>query len=164
MSRRAARPSRASRTPAVGAAAPCPCGLSASYGECCGRLHSGAAKAASPEALMRSRYSAFAVGDEAYLSRTWHPSTRPPRIGLESGTRWVGLEILATTEGTAFHRAGTVTFRARYSDHGRPGSLYEVSRFVRLDGGDWVYVDGDTRETDGDTREAHGDTGEQPLA
>ncbi|MHC0430562.1 YchJ family protein [Streptomyces sp. O3] len=151
MSRRASRSPRASRiprtpdAPVVGAASPCPCGLSASYGACCGRLHSGAAKAATPEALMRSRYSAFAVADEAYLLRTWHPDTRPPGISLDSGTRWAGLEILATTEGSAFHRTGTVTFRARYTERGRPGSLYEVSRFARLDG-DWVYVDGDTRQ------------------
>ncbi|WP_156721639.1 YchJ family protein [Streptomyces apocyni] len=151
MSRRGSRASRASRNspaprpPALGAASPCPCGLSAPYGECCGRLHSGAAKAGSPEALMRSRYSAFVVGDEGYLLRTWHPDTRPPGIGLEDGMRWVGLEILGTTEGSAFHQTGTVTFRARYTDNGQPGSLYEVSRFVRLDG-DWVYVDGDTGE------------------
>ncbi len=94
---------------------------------------------------MRSRYSAFVVGDEGYLLRTWHPDTRPPGIGLEDGMRWVGLEILGTTEGSAFHQTGTVTFRARYTDNGQPGSLYEVSRFVRLDG-DWVYVDGDTGE------------------
>ncbi|RII18808.1 hypothetical protein DSC45_09320 [Streptomyces sp. YIM 130001] len=91
---------------------------------------------------MRSRYAAFAVRDSAYLLRTWHPATRPQRLGLEDGTRWLGLEILDSTEGSAFHSAGTVTFRARYTDGGRPGVLHERSRFERFDGA-WVYVDGD---------------------
>ncbi|MDG4860115.1 YchJ family protein [Streptomyces sp. T-3] len=124
---------------------PCPCGLPAAYAECCGRLHSGQAAAATPEALMRSRYAAFAVEDEAYLLRTWHPRTRPPGVGFDGGMRWTGLEILGTSEGSAFHSTGTVTFRARYTEGGRPGSLHERSRFERVDGA-WVYVDGDIGE------------------
>lgn len=91
---------------------------------------------------MRSRYSAFAVGDEAYLLRTWHPGTRPARVDLDAGLRWTGLEILDVSEGSAFHTAGTVTFRARYTQDGRPGELRERSRFVRHAGA-WVYVDGE---------------------
>ncbi|RFU87244.1 hypothetical protein DY218_07690 [Streptomyces triticagri] len=127
---------------AVRAASPCPCGLPAEYGACCGRLHEGRAAAANPEALMRSRYAAFAVRDPAYLLRTWHPSTRPPGLELDEGTRWLGLEILGSTEGSAFHSTGTVTFRARWTEGGRPGALHERSRFERLNGA-WVYVDGD---------------------
>lgn len=131
MSRRATRP----------AATPCPCGHPSSYEKCCGRLHRGEAAAATPEELMRSRYSAFAVRDEGYLLRTWHPRTRPPRVEFDPAMRWTGLEIRATSEGTAFHTTGTVTFRARYTDGGRPDALHEKSRFERLDGV-WVYVDG----------------------
>lgn len=92
---------------------------------------------------MRSRYSAFAVGDEAYLLRTWHPTTRPPGAGLDPAPRWVRLEILGTTEGSAFHTSGTVEFRAHYTQGGRAGSLHESSRFVRHEGA-WVYLDGVT--------------------
>lgn len=87
---------------------------------------------------MRSRYAAFAVRDAAYLLRTWHPDTRPDILDLDPGTRWERLEILGTTEGSAFHTMGTVTFRAYFKDNGRAGSLYEKSRFVRH-GGAWVY-------------------------
>jgi len=87
---------------------------------------------------MRSRYAAFVVQDAGHLLRTWHPATRPPAIDFDPGTRWEGLEILATTEGSAFHTTGTVTFRAHYTDDGRPGSLHEQSRFVREQGA-WVY-------------------------
>ncbi|MFF4051584.1 YchJ family protein [Streptomyces chartreusis] len=116
----------------------CPCGLPASYDDCCGRFHSGAAAAPTAEALMRSRYSAFVKGDPAYLLRTWHPRTRPARLDLDPAMRWTGLEILATTDGSAFHTTATVTFRASYRD----GSLHERSRFERVDGA-WVYVDGE---------------------
>jgi SEC-C motif domain protein len=115
----------------------CPCGLPRAYEACCGRYHSGTA-APTAEALMRSRYSAFVKGDEAYLLRTWHPRARPPRVEFDPGMRWTGLEILATGEGTAFHATGTVTFRASF----KGGSLHERSRFERVDGA-WVYVDGE---------------------
>ncbi|NEC30197.1 hypothetical protein G3I20_27295 [Streptomyces sp. SID8111] len=119
----------------------CPCGLPGTYEACCGRLHSGAAAAPTAERLMRSRYSAFVVRDAGYLLRTWHPRTRPARLDLDPAMRWRGLEILDTTDGSAFHQTGTVTFRASY----RGGSLRERSRFERA-GGAWVYVDGDVVE------------------
>ncbi|MEU8629994.1 YchJ family metal-binding protein [Streptomyces sp. NPDC048669] len=144
MSRRTSRPRRPSaasaRTvpvPEITAASPCPCGLPAEYGACCGRLHAGAA-APTCEALMRSRYAAFAVRDAAYLLRTWHPATRPDVLDLDPGVRWERLEILGTTEGSAFHTTGTVTFRAHFNDNGRADSLHEKSRFVRCEGA-WVY-------------------------
>ena len=116
----------------------CPCGLSEPYEKCCGRFHAGAASAPTAEALMRSRYSAFVRLDGGYLLRTWHPRTRPERLDLDRGMRWTGLEILGTSDGSAFHSAGTVTFRASY----RGGSLHERSRFERVNGA-WVYVDGE---------------------
>ncbi|MFF7450750.1 MULTISPECIES: YchJ family metal-binding protein [unclassified Streptomyces] len=119
----------------------CPCGLPEPYERCCGRYHSGAAAAPTAEALMRSRYCAFVQQDAAYLLRTWHPRTRPASLDLDGRMRWTGLEILDTTDGSAFHSVGTVTFRASY----RGGSLHERSRFERVDGA-WVYVDGDFLE------------------
>ncbi|MFF8231728.1 YchJ family protein [Streptomyces caelestis] len=116
----------------------CPCGLPQAYEACCGRYHSGTAAAPTAEALMRSRYSAFVKGDAGYLLRTWHPRTRPGTLELDPRTRWAGLEILDTSDGSAFHSGGTVEFRASY----RGGSLHERSRFERVDGA-WVYVDGE---------------------
>ncbi|MFD8231963.1 YchJ family protein [Streptomyces sp. NPDC059696] len=116
----------------------CPCGLPEAYEACCGRFHSGATAAPTAEALMRSRYCAFVKGDVAYLLRTWHPRTRPGRLELDPGMRWTGLEVLGTSEGSAFHTTGTVEFRASY----RGGSLHERSRFERV-AGDWVYVEGE---------------------
>jgi SEC-C motif-containing protein len=118
---------------------PCPCGTGRPYGDCCGPLHRGRA-AATAEQLMRSRFSAFAVGDEPYLLRTWHPDTRPPRLDLDPAQRWTGLEVLRTTEGGPFHAEGTVEFRAHCSERGQADVLHEHSRFVRV-GGSWVYLD-----------------------
>jgi SEC-C motif-containing protein len=92
------------------------------------------------EQLMRSRYSAFAVRETGYLLRTWHSGTRPPELRVDGDVRWIGLDILGVTGGTAFHTEGTVEFRARFLAGGRPGDQYENSRFVR-EGGAWVYVD-----------------------
>lgn len=127
------------RSPRLDPGAPCPCGLDAAYRDCCGRFHRGEAAAPTAERLMRSRYAAFAVGDAAYLLRTWHPDTRPARLDLDARTRWLGLEVLATTDGGAFHQEGTVTFRAHYREQGQDGVLDEHSTFARVDGA-WVYV------------------------
>lgn len=118
----------------------CPCGRSQRYGLCCGRLHAGTTKAVTAEDLMRSRYSAFVVGDEDYLLRSWHPDTRPERVELDSRTVWTGLEILRTSQGTPFHKEGTVEFRARYRENDRDEELREHSRFRRYEG-EWVYLD-----------------------
>ncbi len=119
----------------------CPCGTGLPYAECCGRLHDGSATTATAEQLMRSRYSAFAVGDPAYLLVTWHPSTRPPSLELDPTVRWTGLDVLATSDGGLLASEGTVKFRAWYQHEGETGSQHETSRFVRGDGA-WWYLDG----------------------
>ncbi|WP_448628530.1 YchJ family protein [Geodermatophilus sp. URMC 64] len=122
----------------------CPCGTGLPYAECCGRLHDGTATAGTAEQLMRSRYSAFVVGDAAYLLDTWHPRTRPRTLELDPAVRWTGLEIVATTAGAMLDREGTVEFRAAYVADRAAGVQHERSRFVREDGR-WFYLDGVSR-------------------
>ncbi|GAB7191764.1 YchJ family metal-binding protein [Kineococcus sp. NUM-3379] len=109
------------------------------YAACCGRLHSGQGRAATAEALMRSRFSAFAVGDTAYLLATWHPSTRPAALEPDPDVRWVRLDVLATGAGGFLDAEGTVEFRAVHRGPGGRGVLHERSRFVKEDGR-WLYV------------------------
>jgi SEC-C motif-containing protein len=90
---------------------------------------------------MRSRYSAFAVGDAAYLLATWHPTTRPRTLDLDPAVRWTGLDVLATSGGTLLAAEGTVEFRAHSVLDGVSGAQHENSRFVR-EGGRWYYLDG----------------------
>ncbi|MCC2318501.1 YchJ family protein [Cellulomonas chengniuliangii] len=121
----------------------CPCLSGQTYDECCGRFHRGEALAPTAEALMRSRFSAFAVGDVDYLLRTWHPSARPATLELDPDVRWYRLDIVASTAGGPFDADGTVEFRAFYRSADGAGSQHEVSRFVREDGA-WLYVAGVT--------------------
>jgi SEC-C motif-containing protein len=121
--------------------AACPCGDPAGYDAHCGRFHRGELRAPTAEALMRSRFSAFAVEDAAYLLATWHPATRPARVRFVPGQRWTRLEVLATTGGDLLDAEGTVEFRAHHERHGRAGVLHEHSRFVRADDAAWLYAD-----------------------
>ena len=89
---------------------------------------------------MRSRYSAFVLGDEAYLLATWHASTRPAQAEAEPGTRWLGLEVREHRTVDADH--AEVEFVARHRLAGRAVRLHERSRFVR-EAGRWYYLDGD---------------------
>jgi SEC-C motif domain protein len=112
----------------------CPCG-GASYAQCCEPLHLGAA-AATPLALMRSRYSAYVLRLGAYLRHSWHPQTRPATIDFDANCVWLGLSIQSSAEAAEL---GTVEFIARYRIGGGSAvRLQEHSEFVRIDGR-WVY-------------------------
>lgn len=119
----------------------CPCLSGLTLDACCGRLHSGAADAHTAEQLMRSRFSAFAVGDRAYLLASWHPSTRPTTLDLDPNLHWYRLDILATQGGGPFETTGIVEFEAFYRSPTGAGTQHEASRFVR-ENGTWSYVDG----------------------
>lgn len=118
----------------------CPCQSSETYDACCGRFHRGEALAPTAERLMRSRYSAYSVGDTAYLLKTWHPSTRPATLELEPDVRWFRLDIVSRTRGGLFDTTGTVEFRAHCRHDGGADQQHENSSFVRENGA-WLYVD-----------------------
>ncbi|KQV89752.1 hypothetical protein ASC91_12220 [Pelomonas sp. Root1237] len=125
---------------------PCPCGRRAAYAHCCGALHKAfeagqGLTAATPEALMRSRYSAFVLDLRDYLLASWHASTRPAELEApEPGLKWLGLDVKRAAMPDADH--GSVEFVARSKLGGRAHRLHEVSRFVR-ENGEWFYLDGE---------------------
>lgn len=86
---------------------------------------------------MRSRYSAYALGETEYVWRTWHPRTRPEQVTHDPTTRWTRLEVI-DAEGDE------VEFRAHHAGTGGAGVLHERSRFRRR-AGRWFYLDGSTR-------------------
>lgn len=94
------------------------------------------------EQLMRSRFSAYAVGDSDYVWRTWHPRTRPATITLDPGLEWVGLEIVDVAAGGRDDETGEVEFLAVYRQGRRTGTLHERSRFA-VRARRWFYFDGD---------------------
>lgn len=121
---------------------PCLCGSGKSTGHCCGPCLEGTAPALTAEALMRSRYVAYALGNEPYLLATWDATTRPASLGFdtEPPLNWIGLTIKQHEQQGDDH--AIVEFVARYKIGGRAYRLHETSRFVRKDGR-WFYVDGD---------------------
>lgn len=117
----------------------CPCGSNKDFELCCGPYISGTTVAPTAQALMRSRYSAYTLNDEAYLRATWDERTCPrERITHDEPTKWLGLEIKQCQDDGEH---ATVEFVARYKIAGRAHRLHELSRFVRYDG-KWFYVDG----------------------
>ncbi len=122
----------------ISSSSPCPCGSALAYQECCQRLHLGQ-PAPSAEALMRSRYSAFALQLNDYLISSWHPETRPQQLELEATTVWQRLEIVAAHND---QHSGEVHFKATYCENGQWWVLQEKSQF-RYQDNHWFYHSGD---------------------
>lgn len=103
---------------------------------------------------MRSRYSAFVVGDADYLLATWAEETRPGSLELDPGIEWRRLRILGTSispssaeapapSGADAPSTGTVDFVAHFRDaSGARDFQKENSRFVERCGR-WFYLDGE---------------------
>ncbi len=119
----------------------CFCGNSLLFEDCCEPYIKGVKKAPTAEALMRSRYSAFATCAADYLVNTTHISKRRLHkksniLAWSQANKWIKLEVLAATETT-------VTFKAYYLDENLKAQVhYEHSTF-KLENGNWFYVDGE---------------------
>lgn len=136
----------------------CPCGGTAPgrassappprYDACCGPYLAGSAIAPTALELMRSRYSAYVLGDTDYLRATWDAATCPSDLDVEADTpdapRWLGLQVKRFEPQGERH--AIVEFVARYKQGGRGHRLHEVSRFVCGEDKRWRYVDGDVSE------------------
>ncbi|MFA5172517.1 MAG: YchJ family metal-binding protein [Sulfuriferula sp.] len=117
----------------------CPCGSGVLLDDCCGCYITGS-PALSADHLMRSRYTAYVMKNEAYLLATWHASTRPLQLDLDAdATHWLGLKLINYQLQDDNH--ALVEFVARYKIAGRAHRLHEVSQFV-LEHGRWFYLDG----------------------
>ncbi|WP_136798297.1 YchJ family protein [Desulfosediminicola ganghwensis] len=122
--------------------APCFCCSDRPFNLCCEPILQDHAKATVPEVLMRSRYTAYVLKNETYLLATWAPSTRPGALLLEeSTTKWLGLEIIASTEVVPESDTGEVEFKARFIEGDQLYTMHEKSRFIRHSGL-WYYLDG----------------------
>lgn len=117
----------------------CPCRSGKSYQQCCGRFITQRNEAEHARDLMRSRYCAYVLNESDYLMQTWHPDYRPSSLMLDTGVKWIGLEIIADSEQGD---NAMVEFEACLAADGRIDALHEKSRFERIDGR-WFYTDGD---------------------
>ena len=132
---------------AVSFDAPCPCGRPGKLAECCGPYLTGERQAPDPESLMRSRYTAFALGTaEAvdHLVATHHADHRASdlRAGLQDSIAgvdsWERLEVRTASEDG---ERGSVEFTATYRVGKDRMQLRERSQFVREEGR-WFYTRG----------------------
>lgn len=129
----------------------CPCSSGKPYKECCKPRHDGTRPAETPEALMRSRYAAFALGLGEYLVDTLardHDDRKLPREALvrelsrvKDRQRFMGLRIVEAKDDE-------VVFVARIFEKGQDRSFSERSTFVREDGA-WKYAAGAILEEEG---------------
>ena len=124
----------------------CPCQSGKTFGECCGPILSGAAKAPTAEALMRARYSSYVTGDVLFLKKSATAEVqrefdeRSSRAWSKAAT-WHGLEIIRTEAGQPGDKTGVVEFRATYTANGEFCNHHEVSSFVQEADG-WKFEDG----------------------
>lgn len=132
-------------TPAESTSLPCACGSGSAYASCCKLLHQGAA-ALSAEQLMRSRYTAYALGLIEYLVSSTLPAQqsqldRQAMAQWSSASNWLGLIIESATPCETQTLKAQVTFVARWADpDGQQHSHRECSDFVRKRG-QWYFVD-----------------------
>jgi len=120
----------------------CRCGSGIEYAQCCGPFHSGEKKPVTAEALMRSRFTAYALHNADYLLATWDAAVRPELIDFsKEKVDWQRLEIGNTKKGGAKDTKGVVEFKAYYLQDGEEYVMNEISQFVKRAGG-WFYLDG----------------------
>jgi len=92
---------------------PCLCGSGIEYQQCCGPFHSGEKIPVTVEALMRSRYTAYAMHNAAYLQETWDATKRPEKIDFSrEKIDWLRLEITDNKKGGIKDSKGMVSFKA----------------------------------------------------
>jgi len=122
----------------------CPCGSKESLEACCGRYIDGTS-APTALSLMKSRYSAFALGKGEYLGKTLSERQRADfdieEFNANIGeTKWLGLEIRKTADGGEKDETGTVEFVAKYREQKQQVVHHELATFIREDG-NWVFDD-----------------------
>lgn len=130
---------------------PCPCGSGAKFKRCCSPILDGQ-PAPTPEALMRSRYTAYTLGRVEHVIDTTHPGGPmweadredwASRIRMFSANHtFEGLDVVAASRETPDR--GRVLFRAHITRGGDDVSFAENSLFVRRDGR-WLYHSGDAK-------------------
>ena len=123
----------------------CPCDPTKNYTDCCEKAHKNIQNILTAEALMRSRYSAFALANIDYLHKSHHTSTRPSEeenkeiLEWTKSVEWIKLEIINTNKGTATDITGNVNFKAFFKENDKINFIKENSYFCK-EQNHWVYL------------------------
>lgn len=124
----------------------CPCGSGLAYEACCEPIIKKQTKAETAEALMRSRFTAYAVQAIDHLRDSLQASDRQA-FDAESAREWAKsaewnkLEVLATEAGGVDDDHGIVEFKAHYTVDEQALEHHERAQFTR-EKGEWVFVEG----------------------
>ncbi|HTG65907.1 MAG TPA: YchJ family metal-binding protein [Flavobacterium sp.] len=118
----------------------CYCNSEKLFKDCCEPYLKGLKKTPTAEALMRSRYSAYASHQADYLVATTHISQRSNHSREDIllwaiSNKWQKLEILKATETT-------VEFKAYFLDQNKTSQIHHEFSTFKQEEGDWYYVDG----------------------
>lgn len=124
----------------------CPCCSGKKYEECCKPVITGERKAATPEELMRARYSAYAKTEIDFIVDSTHKEKREEndRGEIENWSKksdWLGLEIIKTADDPEKADTGYVEFIATYADRGVKLEHHELAEFKKVKD-EWFFYDG----------------------
>jgi len=124
----------------------CPCGSKKTYDQCCLPIIKGEEKAKTAEQLMRSRYTAHCKHEIDHIFNSCLPDKRKGFDRKETQkfatkSKWLGLEIVETIDGSVDDTKGQVEFIARFNLKNKPQFMHEKSNFEKFEG-NWYYVDG----------------------
>lgn len=125
----------------------CPCGSENDYTDCCGPVISGERPAATAEQLMRSRYTAYAKAETAYLRDSLPPDQRNDFDEKSTGdwarnSEWHKLQIIEAQSGGPDDIEGTVEFIATFSQNGITRNHHELAFFKKIDSV-WYFQNGE---------------------
>jgi SEC-C motif-containing protein len=129
----------------------CPCGSEKSYQQCCAIFHKGVSNPNTPEELMRSRYSAFALNKFEYIKNTMSGKAAQgfiadPEEQTQSSSQWLGLDVIKSYNDKKNSNRAFVEFRALYTFEGATSILHELSEFTKINGR-WFYTSGETKKS-----------------
>lgn len=122
----------------------CPCCSGMQLDACCAHYHAGTPAPSAPT-LMRSRYSAYVLGNIDYLVATTLPAQQAglDRAAISAwslGSTWLGLDVESDELIGALPEHAFVTFTARWHDETGEHSHRERSAFVQ-NAGRWYFID-----------------------
>ena len=105
----------------------CPCHSDHLFAECCQPLLDGKTMAATPEQLMRSRFSAYVLHNWHYLLKSWHPDSRPKctieELENDAFSMVDRLDLLTSDEDNHFTREDVLAALELYNEP----VLYNIS-------------------------------------
>jgi len=130
---------------------PCPCGSDVKYKKCCQAFHKGKLSKTALE-LMKSRYSAFYVGDANYIIKTTHKENPDFTLDIK---QWKD-DILSFSKNSDFKKLtildfidlgseAFVTFRVELYIDSKDNSFIEKSRFLKSNN-QWLYHSGEIKD------------------